>query len=412
MAFSDFRLIGGFVHDCNADIATYSCGRINGNGDQHQRQTLSQGETLACLQAHIETLQTQCRDGVLRLSEYQSDNVKLDRQLFIACTSDARHFCPDLRPGTGAVYKCLLRSKTDTRMSSKCASQLRRRERLISRDYRVSRGLARACKDDIKMQHCRRGVSEDKDVRLAQILLCLEAAHKNGTHLASACLAEMDDHRRALLEDYKMSPELLSGCADDIGRFCASVDTGGKTIHCLMERARPKGQRSGRLTTTCLRALETVVKVSNVGEDWRVDPVLRQACKPVVDEACRDAEVSGESRVMSCLMEKLGTKYMRQDCEQALMQIQYFVARNFKLDSQLYKECKEDAVHFCHAKRSWDNAALAADGNDNAAGDVMDPERGPMILPCLHRYAYHPEPDHRLKPECLRVRTSCIKFGV
>lgn len=387
VAFSDFRLIGTFVKDCAADIDLHACGRLNAD-----RQTVSQGETLACLQAHIDRLERPCRDGVLHLSEYQADNVKLDRQLFIACAPDAHRFCADLRPGTGAVYKCLLRNKGDTRMSAKCGEQLQRRDKLIAHDYRVSKGLARSCKEDIKANRCRRGVSEDKDVRLAQILLCLETAHKNGTKVAADCLAEMDDHRRLLMDDYHMSPEILSGCADDIGKFCVNVETGGRTIHCLMERARPKRKQTGRLTATCVRALEQVVKVADAAEDWRVDPVLREACKPVVDEACRDAK-SGDARVMSCLMEKLGTRYMRPDCEQALMQIQYFVARDFKLDPQLYRNCKEDAVQFCHAKRTWDDAG---------ADDAMDPERGPMILPCLHRYAYHPEPSRRLSGECLR----------
>lgn len=76
--------------------------------------------------------------------------------------------------------------------------------------------------------------------------------------------------------------------------------------------------------------------MSDVAEDWRVDPVLRNACKPVVDIACRDAS-SGDARVMSCLMEKIGTEFMTSDCEIALMQIQYFVARDFKLDPQLYR---------------------------------------------------------------------------
>lgn len=188
-----------------------------------------------------------------------------------------------------------------------------------------------------------------------------------------------------------MSPEILSGCADDVGKFCVNVETGGRTIHCLMEHARPKRKGSGRLTTTCLRALEQVVKVADVAEDWRVDPVLRVACKPVVDEACGDAK-GGDARVMSCLMEKLGSRFMRPDCEQALMQIQYFVARNFKLDPQLYRHCKDDAVKLCHAKRTW----------DDVTGDSMDPERAPMILPCLHRNAYRPEGGKRLKAECLR----------
>ena len=76
--------------------------------------------------------------------------------------------------------------------------------------------------------------------------------------------------------------------------------------------------------------------MSDVAEDWRVDPVLRNACKPVVDIACRDA-TNGDARVMSCLMEKIGTEWMTSDCEIALMQIQYFVARDFKLDPQLYR---------------------------------------------------------------------------
>jgi golgi apparatus protein 1 len=61
-----------------------------------------------------------------------------------------------------------------------CAEQLGRRQKLISADFKVSRGLARACKDDIKLYHCRRDVSDDKDTRLAQILLCLEGAMHNG----------------------------------------------------------------------------------------------------------------------------------------------------------------------------------------------------------------------------------------
>ena len=79
-------------------------------------------------------------------------------------------------------------------------------------------------------------------------------------------------------------------------------------------------------------------------------------------------------------MDKLGTKYMTEACETALLQIQYFVARDFKLDPVLYKQCRDDAVHFCHAKKVW---------YDDSG--QMDPERGPLVLPCLYRYAYQKE---------------------
>lgn len=139
------------------------------------------------------------------------------------------------------------------------------------------------------------------------------------------------------------------------------------------------------------------MKVTDIGEDWRVDPILRKACKPVVDVACSDTE-GGDARVMSCLKDKIGTKYMKPDCELALKQINYFVARNFKLEPQLYRHCKEDAIRICHAKKTW------ADVNT----DQMDPDREPLILPCLYRYMYsnNAEKKIQLKPACLQVRDS------
>lgn len=257
VAFSDFRLIGPFVRDCESDIETNGCGRLSTD-----RNTLSQGETLACLQSKIDDLTKDCKKGILRLSELQSDNVRLDKKLFLACTEDARRFCPEIRPGTGAVYKCLIRNKNDPTMSSLCQEQLLRRDKLIAHDYKVSKGLARACKEDIKNNKCRRGVSEDKDVRLAQILLCLEAASKNNTKISPDCLAEMTDHRKLLMDDFQLSPEILTGCADDITKFCDNLEAAGKTIHCLMEHARPKRKKDRRITSTCQRALEMVIKVS------------------------------------------------------------------------------------------------------------------------------------------------------
>ncbi|XP_058822591.1 Golgi apparatus protein 1-like isoform X2 [Topomyia yanbarensis] len=386
VAFSDYRLIRHFLKDCTRDIESLGCGRISNDDNK-----VSQGETISCLQNRLDRLNGDCKRGVLHLSEIQADDVKLDRQLFLSCAVDAIRFCPSTPQGTQLVLRCLMKNRNDVRMTDHCQKQLLRRERLIAHDYKMSKGLTRACKDDIKLHRCRRGVSDDKDVRLAQILLCLEAVQKNNTKLAQDCVSEINDHRRMLMEDYKLSPEILTGCADDIDKFCSNLDAGGKTIHCLMDHARPKKKKERRVTEICQRALETLVKVADVGEDWRVDPVLRKACKPVVDVACVDTE-GGDARVMSCLMEKLGTNFMTAECESALLQIEYFVARDFKLDPQLYRNCKDDAIRFCRAKKTWADVDTAQ----------MDPERGPLILPCLHRYAYHPEKDMQLKQECFQ----------
>lgn len=115
------------------------------------------------------------------------------------------------------------------------------------------------------------------------------------------------------------------------------------------------------------------MKETDVAEDWRVDPVLHEACSSVVRSVCRDVK-GGNARVISCLMDNIGADHMTDECEDALIQIQYFVARDFKLDPQLYRACMVDASRLCHASRTWEDK------------DSYDPGNGPLVLPCLYRY--------------------------
>ena len=76
-------------------------------------------------------------------------------------------------------------------MSIECRKQLRRRQKVISQDYKADYGLAKACRIPIKEFHCKKqaemdleGIgfnrkdvidpSEIKKTRLSSILLCLE----------------------------------------------------------------------------------------------------------------------------------------------------------------------------------------------------------------------------------------------
>lgn len=123
--------------------------------------------------------------------------------------------------------------------------------------------------------------------------------------------------------------------------------------------------------------------MADVTEDWRVDPVLKENCQPVVAKSsCHNLP---GNQVMDCLMRLLyaDTKTdsdfadahaMTDDCEVSLLQIQYFVARDFSLDSSLYKACHEDAERICHVSGNW---------SGNTLRDSPNP--GPMVLSCLYR---------------------------
>ena len=52
---------------------------------------------------------------------------------------------------------------------------VQRRQKLAAENYKVSRGLVKACKEEIKTNKCKKELhNENKTVRLAEILLCLE----------------------------------------------------------------------------------------------------------------------------------------------------------------------------------------------------------------------------------------------
>ncbi|XP_068148505.1 Golgi apparatus protein 1 isoform X1 [Drosophila tropicalis] len=392
----DSASLADFYLACGPLVEQQQCGRLN---VEHLPSILSQLSTVECLvESRHNNFDANCKISISMIQQQHGM-----WQLFQSCSADLSALCPQEKNGSPGAFKCLVRHKNNPAMTQSCLNKLSLQDVQLGKDYRVSHGLAKACKEDIKLNHCRRGVSEDKQVRLAQILLCLESVSKNGTKLAAECLIELSDHRRMLMSDYQLSPELLNDCADDIPKFCPEEHkaqmvngmvsaTGGEIIHCLMAHVRArKPQR--RVTAQCQRGLEQLIKVSDAGEDWRVDPVLRQACKPVVDASCKDVE-GGDARVMSCLMERIGSPSMLPACEQALLIIEYFVARDFKLDPQLYKHCRDDAIKYCKAKRQW--------YDDPTQTQQMDPERGPMILPCLHRMAYSEDEHQTLRKDCFK----------
>ncbi|CAG9784595.1 unnamed protein product [Diatraea saccharalis] len=381
LIFNDWQIVGNFLKSCFDDIQTYTCGRI-----PPDPRSLSQTNTLKCLQNKEQNLKPECQSEISTLREMKYSTLQMDKIIFAACNMDQKNFCPDELPGSWLMYKCLVAHKYEKGMTRRCQDQLFYGQRNMVLNYKMSKGLVKSCKEDIRKYHCRKGVVDDKDVRLAQILLCLEnVSHNESIKLSPECITEMIDHRKLLMDDYRLSPELMQNCANDITILCRGVETGGKTIHCLMDHARPRRRKEKRISIACQRSLEILVQEADPGEDWRVDPILRKACKPVVDRACREIN-GGNGRVMSCLMEKLGTVLMSSECEAALLQIQYFISRNFKLDPQLYKACKYDAVTQCKAKLHW------ADVNEQQS------EKDPLILPCLYNYAYNMK--GILKPPC------------
>lgn len=57
------------------------------------------------------------------------------------------------------------------------------------------------------------------------------------------------------MEDYRLSPEVVGKCSEDIENFCDGLESGGKTIHCLLEHSRPKRRKQTVVSVPCQRAV-------------------------------------------------------------------------------------------------------------------------------------------------------------
>jgi len=374
LIFSDFRLLSELVDKCNSSVTRLQCGRVN----VEESDTHSQGQTIACLSKKFEDVDDECKHEILRIAEFQAEDYQLDRALYMACRDDREALCPDVQHGEGRVYECLLRHKMEKEMSDDCRQQLTRRQKLAARDYKVDRQMTKACKVEIKENKCKKGVSEDRDIKMAQILLCLEGAVREGKTVSGSCMGHVKDQRRQIMEDFQVSPELVSDCHEDISHGCNGMGRDGKTIHCLMKIAMEKPQGK-ELSSACEKSLNDLVAETQLQNDWEADPVLEDACEEVVLQACDPK--AGNDAVMSCLMEQLSKQggVMNEDCRSVLLQLHYFLSREVLLDENLYRKCKADASRMCGAEEGWHT-------------QDKDP-RHKLVFPCLVRNLYNDEDD-------------------
>ncbi|KAK3610023.1 hypothetical protein CHS0354_032371 [Potamilus streckersoni] len=369
IVFSDYRLIYKFGDVCNADIEKCNCGRL----EDSYRHPHSQGATLECLAKHLATLTSQCKRQLLRVAELQSDDYHMDRPLYYACREDRERFCEKISAGGGKVFECLFKHKFDQEMSKNCREKLVQRQQMIAEDVKVDKTFFIACKPDIDKYRCFFN-QNDEDVRRSTALLCLENAMNKDKAVTPECMAEMSEMRQSLMSDYQISPEIVIRCNNEIKARCQGLQSKGQTIHCLMDLANKRKSKDA-VSHECKAALEDLIREADPVSNFKIDRVLAEACEPVVKTICKDIPSSDGGRVMNCLMENLdNTNLMTEECEERLMEIQYFVVRDFRLDPTLYKYCKNEAKELCHASDDWYNAKSYSADNSS------------MVLPCLYRH--------------------------
>ncbi|MFH4980701.1 hypothetical protein AB6A40_007410 [Gnathostoma spinigerum] len=162
-----------------------------------------------------------------------------------------------------------------------------------------------------------------------------------------------------------------------------------------MQHAQARDEKD-RLGSECSQALAKAVKVADIGSNYKVDRVLYGSCRTLIDGPCaKDAE--SEASTLACLLDHIdaGPQMMPPECEQRLLEVQYFMARDWTLDPDLYHACHHEAVSRCSAPNAWH---LQNDPQNR-------PESGPQVLACLYRSAYDEQSplSHACRVQVVRV---------
>nr|XP_020449039.1 Golgi apparatus protein 1-like [Monopterus albus] len=166
----------------------------------------------------------------------------------------------------------------------------------------------------------------------------------SGRVVSGECQGEMMDYRRMLMEDFSLSPEIVLQCRSEIEGHCSGLHRKGRTLHCLMRVARGD---MGAIDPKCQKALQTLIQEVDPGADYRIDRALNEACESVIQTACKHIR-NGDPMILSCLMEHLYTEKMVEDCEHRLLELQYFIARDWKLGLVRCSHCTGDDKCTCN----------------------------------------------------------------
>ena len=152
------------------------------------------------------------------------------------------------------IKLCLMKNKFSPEMSKQCQEQLTRRQKIVVQNIDADRTLIRACRKDILQNECRKelrgnaGMSGN-DIQLASLMLCLERAVKDGSGLEPECRAELMENRKMLMTDYQLNPNIVKLCKDEIANHCnGGIERGGKTLHCLLNKAAKSKIKIANLT--------------------------------------------------------------------------------------------------------------------------------------------------------------------
>uniref|UniRef100_A0A672PJ50 Golgi apparatus protein 1 n=1 Tax=Sinocyclocheilus grahami TaxID=75366 RepID=A0A672PJ50_SINGR len=322
------------------------------------------------------------------------------------CTSTMLEECADEERGKGYLMPCLVDHRANI-TERQCHQYITKMTSIIFSDYRLICGFMDKCREDINTLQCGSIAVGEKDPHSqGEVIACLERAlvreaEQKDNQIKDECKKAIMRVAELSADDFHLDRYLYFSCRDDRERFCENTQVGeGRVYKCLFNHKFEEA-----MSEKCRNALTTRQKL--IAQDYKVSYSLAKACKADVRKyhcnpdtsmpRAREARLSflllclesavhrGLSFLHSCYLH-LYTEKMVQDCEHRLLELQYFISRDWKLDPILYRKCQNDASRLCYTP-GW-----------NESSELMPPG---AVFSCLYRHAYRTEEQgRRLTRDC------------
>ena len=180
---------------CDADVLKYCADDLKGPA-----------EVGKCLKEHEADLTDTCKAVLTQMNEHFAKKMQDNGG---ACAEDAKTLCADIKPGGGAIVRCLMGQKE--KLSEECAASMKKDMPCRADTEKFCPGLKPG----------------------PQSMACMKEHTKE---LSEGCRANIEKMTKAGEKMRAGMEKKMAACKDDAKKLCADVKTGGgKLLGCLRE---------------------------------------------------------------------------------------------------------------------------------------------------------------------------------
>ncbi|GAX78146.1 hypothetical protein CEUSTIGMA_g5588.t1 [Chlamydomonas eustigma] len=325
LAAEDIRFDSSLADACYADRQKFCASIPPGSA-----------RVIRCLMDQRVKLDQMCQAVLFDEEVKFSQNIDFQYPMRQSCEQEIKVYCKDVPPGEARVIRCLQEHKYEKDFSKDCKEKVRSYEAEAASDYRLNYRLAKACKNDVKSLCSAACSAEEGQVCSGTVLRCL--TEKREDIKSDDCKKEVFYFEKMEVTDYRNDVILAAACREDVEKFCKDTEPGEGRVHACLRINRKQISEGCRKEELLLEEQEAENVELKVG--------VMKICRDERQLYCKGV-APGQARMFRCLAENMGDHDFGETCREEIMDKLQRRQANWKLDPPLRKACKPSVQELC-----------------------------------------------------------------